>query len=103
MDPETIWITTHALERFLERKKGKIRRKSPEQRIRELLAQSRELVSFKLRGHDETSQYFLAGYWYFVVRNNCVITVFEVEREHIPELRPRRRKVKSPPQKWKWR
>ena len=101
MDPETIEITMHAFERFVERRKGKGRHKNAEKRIRKLLTRSKELFNFSQRDED-ASRYFLREPWCFVIRENQVVTVFNRSQEHIFELKPKKRREKSSNQKWRW-
>ena|SRR3989344_395567 len=101
MDPETVEITVHALQRFLERKRGKHHLRGTDRRIRKLLSQSRELSSFK--HHDADAQFFLAGTWCFVVVENRLVTVLEADQSQLSGLRRKRKKERSLPKKWKWR
>jgi len=104
MDPYSVQITRHAIERFRERKKG--RRSDTEKEIRELLGQSREMLFFRLR--NDASQYFLAKEWCFVIEGSWVTTVYH-ENQYADVMRRKKntpsdnmRRKKSSRQKWKW-
>ena len=106
MDPNSVEITIHALERFEERKKGKAR-KNPERQIRLLLAQSRELLHFK--GYTDGTQFFIVDPWCFVIKDDCVITVYTEGYITNPQLKRKQKgfshrylRAKSSNQKWRW-
>jgi hypothetical protein len=66
-------ISIHALNRFEERKKGKVP-KNTKRQIKTLLNQSRELLYYK--GKLDGTRCFVSDPWCFVVRDKIVVTVY---------------------------